>query len=632
MMYSFKQYLFEMARSAEGKFSKIPVWDEDDKRYFKYIYDNAPESIKNDRDQMVLLFRRAIFLRYGRGEEGGILKKPQMFDKNSIDHVFNLKGREVSYKNIPMNMPGLVSKIKERGWNPEHPAFGYGRSNWMPLGQRASSLINYFENGDELAEKDKYYTPKFNAGQDEDETGEKETTYRLAKEKGVKKSKDFEEFQQKSMKQLQFDDADKEYLSSVKHEFEKEMNDKIGAGSQLSPGENWQDSWTDVAAAAIGMRYSNRWIKQEGDKFVVKDIYTDNSEPDGFMWGNLEIPRKGKSTIRLKDIKLNLPHLAKRLETLAKSHSRNFVKDPILTSNMLGREKAQGLQTAKRWVTNGVYVPHHGTKGTETIFDQDFYEQIKQDWDAWRKRGENAFAIGKPVSPEMQEKLPWRTENKIIEPPNISDTFDRNAEQMSWDKLMEDDAKRGVNAAITYLSSKRNDPNFSEKMRNPNNYETILQAAKYELMLNKTGVDHEAYRSEGQRIRWVQNAALRSINELLKQQAAGSTGLEDKSGVEDRAVDYGANDTVNTGKTNHRIEDEDDKTYHPSSDDEKPYQKPSVPQSSPADWNDYMKELGRQNKLIPKKPANINLRVWLNMSDDAKFAAMKQAGMVSPEA
>lgn len=619
-----------MARSSlEGHRSAIPIFDEFDQQYYKYIIDNVPEEIKNDPDLLKMTIRQAICVRYGGKSIGGAYNG-KMLDlyvnnQDTFDHTFkigNQGAKAFTVKNIPANPKQWYEKCTSRGWNPEDEAHGYryGICSSPDMGDRAKSYIKFFEDGTMPDSKYLKYSPKYNKGATDASSDEK-LAHQRAVEKGAKKSRNFGEFQEKSHQPIGIDEEDKKFLLSIKQKFQELIENDPRDDQKLKQKE--LDNWKYVAAAALGVRYSDTYIQEKDNVFNVKDSYKNKEEPNGEMWGNITIPY-GIKSLTFKDVYLNLPHLVEKFQKNIKA--RNFVQHPILNAEMTHRKKDQGLLTATRWLDSGLHYPNSGTSGTETIFDQEFYKQIQKDWDAWRKRGDNAFAIGKPVSPEMQEKLVWRQGDKIIEPPNVGGSPEN--EKMSWEQMMEDNAKKGAYNAINFIARQQSDPTFAERMKSSQNFNNIVQNAKYDLMMNKTGLDPNLYRDESQRIKWAMNAAVRAMKEINKEQAKGDYGLEDKSGTEDRAVSKDRSLTVNTGKSHHREDDIEQPDLTPQYQEPETI-KPSVPKVSEKDWEDYVKHLEqpKSQQLTLTKPANVPMRTWIGMSRDEKINAMKQAGM-----
>lgn len=610
---NFRNFL-EMARGLEGHRSAVPIFDGQDQNYYKYLIDQAPSNVKNDPELLATLIRVGICLRYGKKSNAnypGLMVNLLAQNKDYFDKKFNLKNKHsFEIKNIPAFPKQWAEKITERGWNLDDDLFGYANGNCSSrlMQDRAARYIKFFKDGTMPPDKDMYFHAKYNASA-KDSSQEDKIKAIKSQERGSKKSRNFEEFEQKSMEGMKLEDEDLKYLSSVEEKY-KEANP-----------EEFEENRTDVLAGALGIRYSNHWVKEENGEFKVRDVFKSPEKPQGQIFGDVAIPFK-RGVLRLNKVYLNLPWLAERLQTLSKKNIKNFVKEPMLTADMVSRNKFSGLTTAKRWLQKTTYNPNGGTKGTETIYDKDFYEQIQKDWDAWRKRGDNAFAAAPAlIDPEIEEdKLTWRKDGKIVESPNINDLFERNTDNMTWNQILEDDVKRGVYATIAFLSRKKNDVNFSEKMKDLNNLEQIMQAAKYDLMFKKTGVNPELYRKESERTKWVRNSVARSIKELLKGQAIGADDEKDY----DTTKDSDPSMTKDTGRGHfNQPEEKDIEDFVNLPGEHQPQQKPEIPLSTQQDWEDYLSDLGKQNNMVLTKPANVKITDWIKMNREQKLQAMK---------
>lgn len=698
MFCSFKQFLIEMARSTsgKGKGSPIPIFDEHDQEYYKHIIDNAPSKVKDDPDLMRLLVRQAICLRYGSRTHAGMLEKLHAEDKDIFDYTFNLKGKiPITIKDIPMFPQQVVDKVKQSGFAIDRDSFGYafGQCSSPDMGKRALSYIKFFEDGEMPAKKDLYYHPKFDdAAQSADY--EDRSAYVKHIEKGVKKGRDFEEVdgltKEKSMEKIPLDDEDKKYLQSVKEKFLESVKDKVGVGAVISE-EDAISRLPKILSWALGLRYSDHWITEDGKGFKVKDVFRTAQNSDGIIRGELQIPGKNKQPlIRINDVYINLPHLVEKFNKFKKS--RNFVKEPVLNFAMLDQRKvakaegkpdpiAIGMQAMTRWQDRGTWNPNNATRGSEALFDPAFYEQISKDWEKWRTRDSEVVHGNEVNDPELAEKLAWRKpgSNLIVQSPNIKDFppfAGRDDESMSWYELMEDDVKRGVKAELEFLAKTvyvKNPEWKSKLMQSEMDYDSIVQQALYQLMHGRVG--SKEYRSEKNRNMWVKRSVDKTVASLMKQRATGQAGLEKDdihSGAEDKAVTHSAgNYNVQTGRQNHRIDEpDDDVTYdvtyddfskikpnrkhgfkkdnhingpsridEPDDDDiysdyEKDIEPVVAPEKDPQDWDAYINILQNQNKNdtgVLTRPTNIPFKTWVGLSRADKIAAMKKAGLASPD-
>lgn len=154
---SFKTFI-EMARRREAQENQaIPIFDEYDQRYYKYILDNIPDEIIEQNPRNVpMIIRQAICLRYGQNR----------YKTNTFDHDFQVfipKRSKLTIKNIPNNYDQIKNKISNLGWNNDADGFGYARGHcYTPfMIARAEEYIKFFRTGEMPPRKDLYYHPKF---------------------------------------------------------------------------------------------------------------------------------------------------------------------------------------------------------------------------------------------------------------------------------------------------------------------------------------------------------------------------------------------------------------------------------------------------------------------------------------
>jgi len=677
--------LTEMAKRSGNR---LFIWDDKDKDYYKHIYLNTPEDIRKDKTAFRRLMQQAIYKRYGNQERSGLLHDNPESQADIQTITFTPGGGKISIKDVPVYPKQIIAKIEAQGWNWHMPEFGLSKGNWQPEQARAQNIIDYFTNDDEMSDKHQYYNPPSNAMHSQASEEEK-SAHVASKEKGKPKTRNFEQFQEKSMEAIPLDEEDNKFLKS----FEERFREKYGKEGVMVELELPQ-----VLPYALAIRYSDHFIKMDGDTFVAKDEYKSKEHPDGDMFATIYIPwRKAlinpkpeeappparrpsapkpyrptpNSTkpgtpglfdgiesynpyliacdiinenasgvaINVSKVYMNLPDLVKKFERFKKG--RNFVKEPLMPHGG-GDPKARsdGKQVATRWLKNKKFHPNWATNYGTMLKDNDFYKQISIDHDAWRKSGGEPVS-GVPLVKNVKvEKLTWRDGDTIIQSPNIADAgVAYNADSMSWDDLIKHDAYKGVMLAIGILSGTKykGDPNFRTNVNAPKSVDDIGnneigQAVLTDLMVSKTGVDPEEYRSQAQRIKFAKQAASRAIIDFFKQRGRGGEGGKDSddmpSGI-DSAAAREKGDTNNTGVATHRTDapetsssfavghDDDDTDYDYDLDPNEPQdftaQRPQAPGTSPL--------------MSFRKPGNVGMQAWMKMSPEQKLAAMRAAGL-----
>lgn len=595
--------LVEMAVGAP-----VSIFDDDDKRYYRYIYNHLPDSIRDDDKLLRSVIRQAIYYRYGRPKESGrptgVLHEPEFHDQETMDLKFNLNGREFTIPNVPMNTQNLIAKF-DQDWRWSHRDFGYGKSSWNPLNKTAGAYITWLRGGKEPTGSDVYFSGKYkhiHKSYPED----LETT--RDKREGVRKTKAAHttDFTRKLNAEIPLDADDNKFLDNVREQFIKNYikpNQSSDPEVQQNPPKkkgrkgifNWQtpllgdepkldakaeESVMKVLARALTMRYSNTFVTQDDrGNFVPRN--------DGQMYGDIHISGvkiPGFNHIVLKDVYLNVPRLAEKFKKYRDIY--NFVKEPL------------SKNAAERWLDHEKreYRPQHGLVGGSFMPDNEFLKIISQDHDAWRK----GMTQGRPVKDEeLAEKLTWRRGDQIVESPNIEDMpgVKRDIRSMTWDEILHDDAERAVKEAIDLLGRTKfiTDKNFKTRVQPV--YDEILQDVVTELMFRKTGMGDQ-YRSESRRIRWGNNAAVISIKRLLAPKDAAGKGKEEEGehSIDPRSRESAPNMNVIAPEIGDEPEPEFEKETDPNWD---------------AEVSRMTRQSAPQGPQGPQKPAHIPMLVWM---------------------
>lgn len=629
-MRTFAQYLVEMARREGSDKPPIPIFDEDDQKYYKHIIDNAPDSVKGNENLLRLLVQQSICTRYGRKDAGGMLLTALEKDQDYIDKTFKITGHSpITIKGIPFFPQKMVEKFDNLGWDYLHPEFGYGKGpcSWKEMmGERAKQYIRFFADGVQPDDKHTKYHPRFTASA-KVATAEDKLRHQQIKERGIKKREQpSSEFDEKLTEAIPLDRDDEQYLADIKKRY---LEEEGGAGHMFRAAAGAAlDKY--ILPQALAMRYSDRWVDQEEDgTFRVNDKFKTRDEPEGLLKGKVHVRGPQGTLIELPDIHLNLPALAKKFERY--KLSRNFVKKPLAGD--------MGLQTASRWLQSKSHQPQQGIRYGDMKNDPAFYEQISKDHELWRTTEMQPVKTAS-ADPSIAERLTWRKGNMIVEPPNIQDKYEnRDPERFSWEELLRDDAKRAVNSALSLLGRTRflKDPNFKTWAKQSDVNEDMITRALTELMVRKTGVmsykgDKDAYRRESVRSRWASAAVEQYVDEIYAKRARGTTGDDDKT-YDDPNVSKDDGDTVNTLATGSKRPEERDFLV-PAPQEEPEEVSPKRASMSPEEWEG---ELARMQQSVPALPLvydrakmvplGIKRSDWFMMSRDQKVAAMKRAGL-----
>jgi hypothetical protein len=662
-MYSFKEFfslLFEMPMNVEDR---MPIFDEFDRKYYKHIWDNAPPEVKNDDEAMMSLMRMALELRYGRkasesGGRGGKGKVLAMHQdgQNTFNQTFNVKGRRFEIKDIPMNPSKIIEKAKKYGFMvDDHFGYGFGPLNSREGKTKAKEYFEFFKSKKEPTNYGALYSP-FRASKEtasEEEKEKRRTTRELGVHKAKNKQIEDEFSMEKSMEEIPFDDEDKKFLEDVKNKFSnllqsyqataqesfslwyeaKKREDpnqrSFDWDAEPEPDEPDDDFVRLLLRNALTIRYSDKFITQEaalpkdkkGAKFTVRHEYTDG-EGAGNMYVNLSIPVprpknmkpqymyfKGK--INLENVYMNLPQLVQKFERYKKS--QNFVKNQMDT------------QAAARFMTFNFYKPGHGLLHGETLRDEEFYNTIKRDHDLWRKRPDGTNQVkGAPVDdPEVAAKLKWRNGDYIIESPNIRDMkTSYDPDSLDWDRLIQKDAETATKWVINYLGNEKGmGAAFIEKATQK--FEDGMMAAWTALATIKTGVAPEKYRSQRGRMNMAASVAQRAIESALKVQGTGEFGKGDDAPPSQvditQSREKGLN--VNTMKPSHRLDTEEPTgSTQVGYEDEDSFEPIRRGDDEPK-WSD-----AAPKQMALSRPQSIPLRVWMQMTQDQKIAAIQSSG------
>lgn len=618
----FRSILFEMARRTSEERPRFPIWDEHDQRYYKYIIDNAPEGVRNDRELLRKLIQQAMFWRYGDADRKGVMHDENIENMpDLVDRAFNIQGfGKFSIKQIPMYPKQLIGKFEGKGdW--KNPHFGYNVGNWMPFQKRALHVIDAITENKPLPEKEQYYNPS----DDSLYVGASAEAIQKARERqerggGKKKNKDIDEFTEKSLEAVPLDDDDKKFLDDFKAKYLDQHDAGFGPLFAGQANENIDN----LLRYALALRYSDHYVRQDQEgNFHPREEYRNKNEPDGVMYAPVHIPfNKGA---HVDHVYMNIPALVKKFDKYKKS--RNFVKEPLLNHNMSPESRRNGVQAAERWLDRGTYKAQQGVKHGEILFDLKFYDQIKKDHDLWRKSGGQPVR-GNAVSPELEKKLTWRQGDMIVQSPDIADAkVSYDPENMSWDDLIQKDATTAVNNTIKILKDTRfkNVPNFEQWAKNSENFGMFYSAALTALTTQKTGVDPETYRSQKARIRMAGNVTARAVIDLYRGQGTGEAGKDDDAppSATDTAAARGQELNVNTGKAHHRTDEPEKQTsIQTGVEDDDDVMTPQ--RGDEPSWH-----VGQQQKIVLSPPKDMSLRVWRNMSRDQKITAMLAANMIS---
>lgn len=279
--------LAEMARRTADK--QVPIFDEDDRRYFKHIYENAPDWIKekDKYDSLVSLMRAALLWRYGNKDRGGMLHDNPTGSPDVQDKVFRIGNTSIPITGIPVYPSKVADKITARGLNWAHPFFGFDVGSYsVGAKQRAKAIVDFLTNGDEMNPKIAVYNPPDKVT-DADASDDVKTRHIASQEKGRHKHTqdrfDSEGLgEEKSMKAIKFDNDDQMFLNSFETRFREQYADM---GVMIDPELEYLKPY------ALGMRYSDHFItKDETGNFVVRPEFVTDAEPQGAKYVDLHIP------------------------------------------------------------------------------------------------------------------------------------------------------------------------------------------------------------------------------------------------------------------------------------------------------------------------------------------------------
>lgn len=656
-MDSFKNFIMsfqEMARTVGSKKPPMDIFDDYDKRYYKYILTKAREQGVTDPDTLRLIMQKSICARYGQCADpktGGMLIKARDANADHIDLTFKfMKHKPVTITGIPFGTKQLLDKIREAGWNVDDPSFGYkfGPCTWKGMmGVRGQQYIDFFDKGKMPEPKHMSYHPKDDAAAIA-ATPEDRMRRQQALERGSgKKKRDFEEFDVKSMEMIPLDAEDQKYLDSVRASFlewVKKTNPfstvkesfvvrgfrafaeaKDDPGQRFLPGmdpnepeipepepepEIPENAMNKVLQYALALRYSDKWVtKNEQGHFIPrygKDI-GDISFPMLFPIPGHPQGKKVTKHVQLHNIHLGLPHLVQKFERF--KHARDFVKEP------LNKDMRLGLQVAQRWMASKSYGPNIGTRYGTNMPDKAFYDQISKDFEAWQ-RGGGRPVEGNPVDdPQLAAKLLWRRDNEIMESPNIADANLKRDEAKfpTWEKLLKDDARRATGATIRLLIDRMGDRFRSWIETNPEEKMQMELKALAELTTRKTGVNPSEYRKESKRLRWCNEAASRHVDDFFKKQRAsgeGGKGEEEGLGISDLAVSKERGNSVNTmaptSKTDEPTSRPDDiVTWDAGTEPEEEEQSGRMSPEDQAKWLAALQQQQQQQAPAPAVPMRV---------------------------
>ena len=167
-------------------------------------------------------------------------------------------------------------------------------------------------------------------------------------------------------------------------------------------------------------------------------------------------------------------------------------------------------------MSSSSYKANQGTRGSETLRDRDFYELFVADYERFRNAG--GPTKGAAIKDKrLINRATWRDGDMIRESPNISD-FNKKDKNLSWDEVVNDNAKQGIALTKKFLDS----PVLQKIIST--NYEQILDDVKAVIIMNKTGSDD--FRKESYRIKQAANEAKRIITGLAKTHGRGEAGKE----------------------------------------------------------------------------------------------------------
>lgn len=644
-----RSLFFEMVRRRDlvgeeeakpGEKYAIPVWDEYDQRFYKYIVEHAPERVRNNPDALRRLIQQAMFWRYGnatsKGKPKGILHEPGVEDMpETVDRTFNVGGvGKFTIKDIPMHVRQMIAKINRRRADWHNPDFGYSLGNWGPYASRAQAIVDDLLNGKPLPDEQTRYNPADHLYLDAPESAKKKRQERVMR--GSKK-KEVGEYEEKSTEPIPLDDEDRKFID----DFINELEEQVGAGAGPLHKSGAADKLQDLVPYALGIRYSDHYVTKDKDgNFIPRTEYTSKDEPEGFMYAPINIPFGFRA--HLARVYMNIPHLVRKFERYRKS--RDFAERPLISPRQPSGV-AVGKTTASRWLQRGTYAAQHATKFGTTLRDQAFYDQIAADHDLWRAGG-GVPVQGEPIEDrQLAAKCKWRDGDMIVESPNIQNAHIRyNPDEMPWEDVIRKDAETGVRRIIQIIG--QNAPAFREFAMQPDIFEEAVQIGWVALAMRKTGIDPEKYRSERERINMAGNAARVWLNEKIAQAKHGEQGRgvgkdDEDQGAADRASASGEEETGNirTGLAHHGNGPEGSGPPMVTSIEGDP------DELEPADRDDLDTDAGpmwQAPTTAPRVPAQPQVRVpmrvppgigmsqadWLNLSRDQRIEAMQKHGLL----